>query len=295
MEAKLQLNRLYLLPFDHRQSFMDLLKLRFPLSQDDVRKIKEYKQIIYAAFKQAVRLGLNPRTAGILIDETYGREILLEARQKGFIVGYTLEKSGQAQFALERKDYQRRLNFFQPSFAKILLHYYHQDKKVNLRQAKKIAAINRYLKQHSLPLLLEILIVLPAKLIKTDLEKMRLNLTIKAIQQLRQAGVNPLIWKLEGFKRGSYLKKVADQVLAVNSQARIIILGRNEKRKTVERWLAIGAKAPAVIGFAIGRTIFEKPLHDFMLKKITRKQTIQHISNNYLHFVKLFEKLKTGD
>jgi RpiB/LacA/LacB family sugar-phosphate isomerase len=289
-------SRLYILPFDHRGSFKRILGVKDPLTKKDVRKIKDYKKMIYTAFKKAK---INKDYAGILVDETYGAEILLDAKKKGIITCYTLEKSGQKEFFFDRKDYRKRLNYFKPSYAKVLLRYNPAgNRAMNNRQAKKLVGLSRYLKKEKIGFLLEVLEIPTEKQLKqykskTSFDhKIRTKLMIKAISELQKAGVNPDIWKLEGLHKKELMENVAQQVISFNPQARIVVLGRGENAKKAEQWVKEGAKVEAVIGFAVGRTVFKQPLLDYQNKKLNKSQTIKKITNNYLHFVSVFEKEK---
>ena len=158
------MNRLYILPFDHRGSFKKILGVKDPLSSKDVKRIKNYKKMIYSAFKKAK---LSKDEAGILVDETYGKEILLDAKKKGIITCYTLEKSGQKEFFFDRKDYRRRLNYFKPNYAKVLLRYNPEgNKAMNKRQAKRLSALSKYLKKEKIGFLLEVLEIPTEKQLK---------------------------------------------------------------------------------------------------------------------------------
>ncbi len=290
------MNKLYILPFDHRGSFKRILGVKDPLTVRDIKKIKSYKKMIYTAFKKAK---LGKEDAGILVDETYGKEILLDAKKKGIITCYTLEKSGQKEFFFDRKDYRKRLNYFNPSYAKVLLRYNPAgNKAMNKRQAKRLAELTQYLKKRKIKFLLEVLEIPTEKQLrkyktKTAFDhKIRARLMIKAIYELQQAGVNPEIWKLEGLYKKELMQQVANQVTSFNPQARIVVLGRGENQKKTEQWIKVGAKVEAVIGFAVGRTVFKQVLLDYQNKKISKSQVINKIRDNYLHFVNIFEKEK---
>ena len=88
------------------------------------------------------------------------------------------------------------------------------------------------------------------------------------------------------------MEKVADQVTTFNPRSKIVVLGRGENEKKAEQWIKTGAKVDAVIGFAVGRTVFKQPLLDYKNKKISKSIAIKKITKNYLHFVDVFEKEK---
>ena len=284
--------KLYLLPFDHRHSFEELINAKDHPSKDEVDKIKDYKQMIFLAFKKALQQGVSKRDAGILVDEQYGREILLAARKNQLITCYTLEKSGQQEFHFDKSDWKKKLKFFRPTYAKVLIRYNPVNKALNKRQAKKLKQLGDYLRKVKIKFLLEVLVPATEKQRISAYEtKLRPILTKMSIKELQKAGVKPDIWKLEGVDKLKDLLSISRQVKE-DSEARIVILGRGESRAKAEHWLKIGAKVPVVVGFAVGRTVFQQPLMDYQNKKTTKQQTIKAIMNNYLHFVKLFEKVK---
>ncbi len=301
--------KLYILPFDHRGSFRKIVGIKDPLTPDDIKKIKSYKQLIFSAYKKALitntsnksntKNKVTKKDTAILVDETFGTEILISARKQEITTCYTLEKSGQQEFDFDRRDYKKRLKYFQPTYAKVLLRYNPQgNKALNKRQAKKLATLTKYLKKQDTKFLLEVLEIPTKKQAqqyhsKTEFDhKLRAKLMVQAISELQQAGVDPDIWKLEGLYKKELMQKVAQQVTKFNPEARIVVLGRGENEKKAVQWIRTAAKVEAVIGFAVGRTIFQQPLLDYQHKKLSKSQTINKIKNNYLHFVDVFEKEK---
>jgi len=266
---------LYILPFDHRGSFMKLIKASAPPTKKDIQTAKNYKYLIYQAFQKSLAQ-VPKKHAAILVDEWLGKEILQDAKKRKIIICNTFEKSGQTEFQFERKDYHKQLQEIKPDYAKLLIRYDPKNKKINLQQTKKLSSFSNFLQKNKTNFLLEII---------TPHQKPKTILT--AVKQLQKAGVKPDIWKLEGINKSTDMKKISQQV---NSQ--IVILGRGGNRKKVSHWLRIAAQFNNVIGFAIGRTIFAQPLKDYHHKKITKLQTINQISKNYIYFVNLFEKLK---
>jgi len=68
---------LYLLPFDHRQSYVTgMFHFTSPLTADEHDIVADSKQVIYDGFRQALGNGVPKSCAGILIDEEFGAGIL---------------------------------------------------------------------------------------------------------------------------------------------------------------------------------------------------------------------------
>lgn len=290
------MKRLYLLPFDHRQSFFKIIQAAQPPTKEDIARAKEYKKIIYQAYLQALPL-VKKKDSGILADAWLGEEILLDARSRKITTALTLEKSNPKELQLE-KDYLKQIKKFKPAYAKVLLHYNPENKALNRRQLAKLSTLQSYLKKQKLPLLLELLVPpTPAQLKKAGSKrgydlKFRPILTIQALQEINLAGIKPALWKLEGLDNFLLMEQIVQQIKSFNPKAKIMILGREEKRKKVEHWLKIAAPFREVIGFAIGRTIFEKPLKSYLHRKISRRKAVNQISRNFLYFIKVFEKEK---
>jgi 5-dehydro-2-deoxygluconokinase len=123
---------------------------------------------------------------------------------------------------------------------------------------------------------------------KYDLE-LRPKLMCKAIKQIQEGGVEPAIWKLEGVEDPANAKAIVKQAQAGGRKAGVITLGRGESKDKVKEWLAVGAKIPGIIGFAVGRTIFWDPLVEFRAGKADKKATVEKISKNYIEFVELWQ------
>ena len=90
---------LYLLPFDHRQSYITgMFHLTPPLSADDHHRVADSKRVIYDGFREAVGAGVPGARAGILVDEEFRADILRDAIANGHITALSTEKSGSNEF-----------------------------------------------------------------------------------------------------------------------------------------------------------------------------------------------------
>ena len=74
---------LYLLPFDHRHSYLTgMFHASPPLTMDQRQAVIDSKRVIYDGFRQALLRGVPSELAGILVDEEFGADILLNAEQE---------------------------------------------------------------------------------------------------------------------------------------------------------------------------------------------------------------------
>jgi myo-inositol catabolism protein IolC len=93
---------LYLLPFDHRHSYVTgMFHFTPPLTADQHDTVADSKQVIYDGFRQAIGEGVPKPRAGILVDEEFGAGILRDAIAHGYVTALSTEKSGSDEFELE--------------------------------------------------------------------------------------------------------------------------------------------------------------------------------------------------
>src|SRR3989344_5929900 len=293
---------LFILAFDHRSSFIKnmLGSENKELNQDESEKIIELKQMIYEGFKQAVLNGLPKEQAAILVDEQFGDNILHTAKSNGFITALTCEKSGQEEFDFEYgSEFSSHIEKYKPVFVKVLVRFNPEaNPKLNIRQLEKLKILNDYCHNNSYKFLVETLLP-PTKSQMNNVgqdktrydQEIRPGLVIKMIAEFQNNRIEPDIWKIEGMADSENYRKVVNQ--ARNNgrdNVGMVILGRGEDAKQVERWLAAAKDINGVVGFAIGRTIFMEPLINYNNDKINREQAIGEIAKNYMHFYNIFTK-----
>jgi myo-inositol catabolism protein IolC len=292
-------NKLFILPFDHRSSFAKLFGFINPkLSSEEKKTISNAKEMIYTAFKKAIEQEIPKEQAAILIDEEYGDKIIRDAKNCNYNVILTTEKSGQKEFAFEYEDdFQKHIEKYRPQIVKALIHYNPNDDPLSkMRQQQKLEILSKYCHENSYKFLLEILVPptdTQLKAVNDDRNLydlgIRPNLTVKAIEELQSAGIEPDIWKVEGMENEDNYKIVALQTRKEGrDNVGIVILGRAENQGNVEKWIRSGSKINGVIGFAIGRTVFWEPLSEYKNGKIEKEKAIEIISNNFLHFYHIF-------
>lgn len=290
---------LFILPFDHRSSFIKGLGIdASKLGPDETEYIIGEKEIIYEAFKKSVSNGISKQEAAILVDEQFGDHILRDAISNGFTTILTIEKSGQKEFAFEYgDDFAKHIETYRPTFTKALISYNPEDEKESkIRQQKNLKLLSNYCHNNRYKLLIESLIPpTAAQLRKVNSDVKRFNnlirpsLTVTSIRGLQDNGIEPDVWKLEGMDKTSDYEQVVHQARSGGRKnVGVVILGRGENQSVVEEWIRIGAQVDGIIGFAVGRTVFWQPLVDLKNGKITKERAVEAISNNFLHFYNIF-------
>jgi myo-inositol catabolism protein IolC len=296
---------LFIMPFDHRGSFQEKLfgiKGRAPTAEE-TKEISSYKQIIYDGFKKAIAAGVPKNKAGILVDEQFGSEILIDTKKAGYMTACPAEKSGQDEFDFEYgAEFGAHINKFDPTFVKVLVRMNPEgDAGLNKRQMERLKKLSEYCHQHNHKFMFELLV--PAT--KDQLAKcngdtaqydktMRPALMISAMKMLQDFGVEADVWKLEGIETEADSTKVAAQARAGahRKNVGVIVLGRGENAEKVKHWLTTAAKVPGLIGFAVGRTIFWEPLKGVKDGKLTREQAADQVAKNYKGFCDLWQEAR---
>ena len=284
------MEKLYILPFDHRSNFRKLFG-------EKVAKIQDYKHLVYEGVLWAIAHGAPKAAAAVLVDEEYGSEILTEAKNFGLRRILTLEKSGTPELELEGAgNFVARLDKWQPEYGKVLVRYNpNETSEKKSRTQQKLKAVSEACATRGIKFLLELLIAKTEADSDVSTEAFEIHLRPQLVRQSMQefyaAGIEPVVWKIEGMDDPLEL---AETALAVQSGGRadrgLVILGRDEDEKRVENWLQIGATVKSVVGFAVGRTIFKQPLLQYDRQELTRPAAVAEIGRRYLEYVKIFEK-----
>lgn len=291
--------KLFILPFDHRSSFIKLFGFINPeLSSKEKETIYLAKEIIYEAFKKAVLGGISKEETAILVDEEYGDKIIKEAVNQKYNVILTTEKSGQKEFSFEYGDeFKKHIEKYKSIFVKAFIHYNPDDDPLSkMRQQQKLEILSDYCHQNSYKFLLEVL-VSPTEQQLNGVSRnneqydaqLRPNLTVKTIEELQNANIEPDIWKIEGMETEDNYKIVVLQARkGERKNVGIVILGRSENQDKVERWIKAGNHMDGIIGFSVGKTVFWESLTDYKNGKIGKEQAIEMISSKFIYFYNLF-------
>ncbi|GHO80996.1 hypothetical protein KSD_87670 [Ktedonobacter sp. SOSP1-85] len=289
--------KLAILPFDHRASYISgLFGWKEPLNVEQALRVAESKRVIYEGFKKA---RIPKEEAGILVDEQYGVGILREAVQQGTITAVPVEKSGQDEFDfVYGDDFAHHIETMQPTFAKALVRYNPEgDCMLNQRQTQRLKRLSDYLHQSQHLFLFELLV--PAEFHQLELvdqnkdaydSQLRPRLMVRAIEELRQAGVEPDVWKIEGLDQRADCENIVEVAHRNGGQnVGLIVLGRGASQERVIHWLQTAASVPGFIGFAVGRTSFWNAVADFEAKRLSLDAAATQIAQHFEEWNQCFE------
>jgi len=290
---------LYVLPFDHRSTFAKkLLDLEYPVKDKDKAKVTQYKKIVFDAFREAQTKCHCSERLAILVDEEFGLPIIKEAKKNNLHFYLPVEKSSQDVFKFEYgTKFKEHILKYRPTFVKALIRYNPSNKKDNILQRKKMKQLVKFCEEEELKLMIEPLIPATSaqlKKFKGDTraydKKMRPELARQMVAELYADGIVPDVWKIEAMENKKEWKRLGEVIRDCREHRNIgiIVLGRGEDAEQVNKWIKTAASSGLVNGFAVGRTVFFKPLQDYRDKKITRDEAVSKIATNYVNMIGLW-------
>jgi myo-inositol catabolism protein IolC len=283
---------LYLLAFDHRGSFEhDLFGASEPVSAEVRDGIVKVKEIIFDAHVQALAAGAPADACGVLVDEEFGAGVARRAKAEGVPLAMPVERSGQEEFEFQYgDDFGAHIEEFDPTFAKVLVRYNPEgDAALNRRQSQRLATLSAWLRARDRKFLFELLV--PATTAQLDMfegnqrhydARLRPRLVVQTIAALQADGVEPDIWKIEGLDAAADCAAVVAQARSGGRDGVVcIVLGRGADEPQVIEWVRIGAAVNGFDGFAVGRTLWEEALRDFLAGNATREDAVGRIAGRY--------------
>jgi myo-inositol catabolism protein IolC len=287
---------------DHRDSYRTLLGLPHPHSDAELRRAREVKAAVFGGFADAVQTMPDADGVALLIDAEYGDHLIDAARRLGSLICLPLERSGQAELQWEYEDeFDGVVDRLRPDLVKILMRYNADgDAALNARQADRAAQMSAWCLDRSLPLMLEVLIPPTAaqrELTADDASawdaKLRPELQVRAIEELRAAGSDPSIWKVEGLDDNADARRMVEAARAGGrDDVSCIVLGRGADLDRIEQWLAVGAATDGYVGFAVGRSLWNGPALRLWRAESAEEDVRREVSANYLRLCETWTRLK---
>jgi myo-inositol catabolism protein IolC len=249
--------------------------------------------------QRALADGLDHSAAGVLVDEQFGAEVAMEAREAGLKLAMPAEKSGQNEFDFEYgSEFGAHIEGFDPAFTKVLVRYNPAgDGAMNARQTARLKELSDWLHAHDRRFLFELLVPAePQQLESVDGDTGRYDREVRpglmkiAIAELQESGIEADIWKIEGIDDPGECAEIVEQCrIGGRDNVACIVLGRGADDEAVDRWLRAARDVPGYGGLAIGRSIWWDPLKAYVDGRIPREEAATSIAANYLRFVRVYE------
>jgi myo-inositol catabolism protein IolC len=294
--------KLYILAFDHRGSFQKkMFGIEGDPTPEDTKTISDAKHLIFEGMLEAVSRGAEAGATGVLVDEQFGSDIPTEAKERGLTLAMPVEKSGQNEFDFEYGDeFGEHIERHNPDFAKVLVRYNpDDDAEMNERQLGRLKRLADWLHENDRKFLFELLVPATDSQLESvggdsdryDAE-LRPELMRRAIEAIQDHGIEVDVWKIEGVDEREDAEMLAEQTRKGEGRENVVcvLLGRGASTEKVEHWLRMAAPVDGFIGFAIGRSIWWDPLKAFLGKELEREAAAEQIAENYLHFVRVYER-----
>jgi myo-inositol catabolism protein IolC len=294
--------KLYILAFDHRGSFQ---KKMFGIEGDPTPEqretIADAKRLIFEGMLEAVNRGAEPGATGVLVDEQFGSDIPQRAREHGLKLAMPVEKSGQDEFDFEYGDeFAAHIEEFDPDFSKVLVRFNPGgDPEMNEQQLERLLRLSNWLHENDRKFLFELLV--PAtdeQLAAVDGDTDRYDAELRpqlmrlAIEAIQNFTIEVDIWKIEGVDERSDAAMLAEQARSGEGRDGVVcvVLGRGASTEKVEQWLQAAAPVEGFVGFAIGRSIWWDALKGYLEGRLDREAAASQIADNYLHFIRVYER-----
>jgi myo-inositol catabolism protein IolC len=293
--------QLYILAFDHRGSFQKkFFGIEGEPDPEQTAMIADAKHLVFEGMQQAVAAGADPSVTGVLVDEQFGSSVPEEARAQGLRLAMPAERSGQEMFDFQYGgQFGEHIERFDPDFTKVLVRYNPDgDAEGNREQREKLRQLSDWLHARGRKFLFELLVpATPAQLQTVDGDgerydgELRPELMRRTIAEIQDAGIEVDVWKIEGVDARADCEMLVAQARTGGRDGVVcVVLGRGADDAKVDHWLGEAAPVDGFVGFAIGRSIWWDPLKAYVDGKIERRVAAQQIAQNYLRFVKVYER-----
>lgn len=284
-----------MLAFDHRTSAAEKLFGASALSPDDASRLAEAKTLIAKSAISTVSHTGSESEVSILADPEYGLGAVAEAHEAGTPVALALERSGLRELSLlDGELLAAALDGAAPvRWGKVLVRWNPGDsedrKTANLRALESARTLCQ---SKGIEFLLELIV--PATSADMELaggsedgfwrELLRFRLP-EAVWELTRRLGPPHLWKIQGVESPAVCRAVAEAATQDGTTPRIVVLGAAADRAQISRWFHSSAAASAYCGFAIGRSIWENPIRNWLLGRAGREQTERLIASSFLQYV----------
>jgi myo-inositol catabolism protein IolC len=276
---------LLLCAFDHRDYFEQMIDGRGGGDLSRFATIATAKELVLEAC-----LLVRKRTApaardglGIFVDEQYGAHVALRARAERLVLAMPAERSRAGEFLCEFGErFAGHLDTFDPQLVKVLVRHNPEDDAALLnRQTARLRALSDWCRTAGRQLLFELLVpALPEQQAPDYVDRQRLPLTLRALDQLIAGGIRPAVWKLEAPSRSGDFARLLSACRAADPDVRVVVLGGGADVDATVTGIDHSAAA-GYDGFAVGRTIWAGPLDAWLSGGMSRDHAIAEMASTY--------------
>jgi myo-inositol catabolism protein IolC len=298
-------NELFLLVFDHRRSFRQLMGIGDDPSATEHERLEDAKHLVWEGFLHAAERTTVPRNRlGVLVDEELGAEVARAAVDAEVQLAMPVERAGRRLLELEHdEEWARHLDALDPGMGKALVRWNPGDDAENKRaQAQLLSRVGAWLHQTGRRLVIELLV--PATdddLARVDGDhdrydtERRPELTRRAIREIRDLGVEPDIWQVEGVDEPADAEALAAMIQDEGRDGEIaLVLGNLEDEQRFEHRLRTTGPLPGIAGLAVGRPAWEQHLVAHERGEVDRDGAAERIGAAFAHFIDVYIQAETS-
>ncbi len=270
---------LAILAFDHREGFAELAAAHGKTAQD----ISTFKKLIF----QAVTLAAEDQTVarsndvGILVDDTYGLDILFESNRHAFWVGRSIEKTGPGPLVFEgQADVGMTLATWPENHVVKCLFRpgAHDGMDTVAENEKQLCRLFSGVRGTGHDLLLEVIVEEAGD--EAD------QLLLYWIRRCYELGVYPDYWKIIPTGKRETWQALEALIEQFDPHCRgILLLGLNASEESLVDGFKVAAGFEKILGFAIGRSIFLKPAQEWFSGTITADEAVSTVKERFLRLV----------
>ena len=295
---------LLILAMDHRDSLLrDLYGIDDAPTSEQIARISAHKGLIFDGLLQAIEGGVDASRVGVLVDERYGAAVAVRAKDARIDLAMPIERSGEPLFLLEYGtfgdgEWLRHVRDFAPAQVKVLVRDNPQGSFNRMLQFDRLLTVSNALRASGRTFMIELLVPgTPAQLESVGSDALRYDsevrpgLTVQLIEEMQAEGIEPDIWKVEGLETEKDARAVVSAVRRDGrSTVNCIVLGRDSSQQRLDHWLEVASRVDGFRGFAIGRSIWEKPLADHLAGTASETQLVRRVAENFTHFAQVWEQ-----
>jgi 5-dehydro-2-deoxygluconokinase len=275
---------LFVLAFDHRKWFQDMVTE----VGANANRIPELKSLLVDALTYATEKADLMGRSGLLLDDTYGRELLSKISGQGYWVARPVEVAGSKPINFEFGDnvglYLR--SWPRDQVVKCLV-FYEADDPICLRneQEDRIKNLHQATKMTGHELLLEVMQKDENKVI-SDSTKL-----VRAMTRIYNLGVYPDWWKLSIPKDGPW-EEITKLISKRDPHCRgILLLGLDAPLDVLSEDIQKAASQSICKGFAVGRSLFAKACRRYLKEEIEASDLVKEVASRYLKLVQIWQEV----
>ena len=264
-------DRLVALAFDHRSYFEKLAAQH----HKGAAEIGRFKALVY----RAAAAGADDDSGfGIFVDDQFGRDTLHQAASSGCWIGRPAELSDQFPLELEiGPDLGSALNEWPVTQTVKVRVLYRLDDSEDIRNVhdRLMVRLADACRRTRHELLVEIISSRPDNSADPDMVP-------GILHHVYDLDVFPDWWTLEPITDSEYWQRVNKTVAQHDPHLQgIIVGGREMSQQKLRAVFEVGARQPLVRGFAVGRSIFEKPAERWFAGKWNDDDAVMAMASAY--------------